>query len=138
MNDYNSLVAELLRLGVYLQREGGRVTREFGLTQQHFVVLKTVQEQGPVSQKDIVSQLLYEKSNVSKAIASLERKGLIETQRDEKDSRRMLCKVSKAGLKTIEECMRVFDRSNSEWVEHIPEERLSLVLEVLRSLGRKE
>ncbi len=60
MSYANKMVIELLRLGAYLQREGARVTREFGLAQQQFVVLVAVKEQGPVSQKAILSDLLYE------------------------------------------------------------------------------
>jgi len=137
MTCHNTFVAELLRIGAYLQREGGRVTRQHGLSQQHFVVLKTVQELGPTPQKKIVSELLYEKSNVSKAITNLRERGLVTVRKSEEDSRILLCSVTKSGLGVIEESMRAFDAWNREWVRHVPEDELKQVCSMLRGLGRK-
>lgn len=134
MVDANMMVRELLRLGAYLQREGGRVTREYGLTQQQFVVLVTISEQGPVSQKDIVSDYLLEKSNVSKSVARLEALKLITTRRSEKDSRVVLCELTGQGKRVAEQCGGVFKELNVRWLAGVSQEELAAAWKVLRKL----
>ncbi|TIH18526.1 MarR family transcriptional regulator [Marinifilum sp. JC120] len=134
MSNANRMVIELLRLGAYLQREGGRITREFGLAQQQFVVLVAIKEQGPVSQKAILSDLLYEKSNVSKSISRLSALGLIQTSRSEKDSRVVLCEVTDEGREIVERCMIIMKASNEKWLQHIPEDELEQVVKVLSTI----
>ena len=82
------IVKSLLRLGVFLQREGNRIVSDFGLNQQQLVVLKEIQEKGPVSQREICSELLLEKSNVSKIVGKLYSQGYITVSHSERDNRR--------------------------------------------------
>ncbi|ACS80425.1 MarR family winged helix-turn-helix transcriptional regulator [Maridesulfovibrio salexigens] len=138
MSYANKMVIELLRLGAYLQREGARVTREFGLAQQQFVVLVAVKEQGPVSQKAILSDLLYEKSNVSKSIARLSALGLIQTSRSVDDSRVVLCEVTEEGRDVVERCMVKMKALNEKWLQHIPEYELRQVVKVLGAIRPME
>ncbi len=138
MTDANRMVKELLRLGVYLQREGARMTRKYGLTQQQFVVLVAVKEQGPVTQKEIVSDLLYEKSNVCKCISRLDALGFVSTRRSDEDGRCMECEVTDEGRKVVASCMRVMRQSNERWLQGVPERDLSAALKVLRGLGPVE
>lgn len=134
MVDANMMVRELLRLGAYLQREGARVTREYGLTQQQFVVLVTIAEQGPVSQKDIVSDYLLEKSNVSKSVTRLEALNLVSTSRSDKDSRIVLCEPTEQGKRVARECGDVFKALNARWLAGVSQDELADALKVLRKL----
>lgn len=136
MVDANMMVKELLRLGAYLQREGARMAREFGLTQQQFVVLVAVKEQGPIAQKGIVSDLLYEKSNVSKSIAKLEKLGMVETRRGDLDSRVVVCEVTDEGRKVVSSCMEVMQEWNRKWLCDVATEDLATAWRVLRGLGQ--
>ena len=129
------VVKELLRLGVYLQREGARMTREHDLTQQQFVVLVAIKEQGPVSQKEIVSELLLEKSNVSKSISRLEKLGMVEVRRGDRDSRVVLCEATDVGRDMVEACMGTMKAWNRKWLQNIPQEDLAHLWSVLRVLG---
>lgn len=135
MVDANMVVRELLRLGAYLQREGARMTREYGLTQQQFVVLVVVREQGPISQKEIVSDLLYEKSNVSKSITRLEKLGLVSTRRGDEDSRVVLCEATEQGEQVVKSCMQTMKEGNERWLRHVRQDDLTQVWKVLRELG---
>ena len=135
MADSDMLVRELLRLGVYLQREGARMAREYGLTQQQFVVLLSVREQGPVAQREIVSDLLFEKSNVSKSIARLEKMGFVSTCRGTEDARTVLCEITARGERVAGECVRVMKRWNARWLRHLGSKELTGTLQALRGLG---
>ncbi|MCJ2163150.1 MULTISPECIES: MarR family transcriptional regulator [unclassified Pseudodesulfovibrio] len=135
MVDPNMFVKEMLRLGVYLQREGARMAREYGLTQQQFVVLVAVSEQGSVTQKEIVSYLLYEKSNVSKSIARLEKMGYVLTRRSHADGRMVECAVTESGRQTVAACMKVMRQWNEKWLRGVPPKELAAAWAVLHGLG---
>lgn len=132
------IVSELLRIGAYLQRNGGRITKRYGLSQQHFVVLKAIQEQGEVSQKHIRTTLLYEKSNVSKAVTKLLDSGFITTRQSDEDARIILCSVTESGVRIIDSCMRDFNQWNVQWLEQLRPVDKDVLLTLLKSLGRME
>lgn len=114
------------------------MVREYGLTQQQFVVLVAVSEQGPVSQKEIVSDLLYEKSNVSKSVSRLVRLGLVSTSKGEVDSRVVMCEVTEAGRGVVGRCMRLMKEWNEQWLQGVSQDDLEQVWRVLSSLKRLE
>ncbi len=73
VDNKNQIVRHLLQIGMFLQKTGDRLTREFGLPLQQFAVLDEVTEINSVNQKQIVGQLLFEKSNDSKIVNNLSR-----------------------------------------------------------------
>lgn len=138
MSNANRMVMELLRLGAYLQREGTRMSRKFGLTQQQFVVLVAVKEHGPLSQKDILSDLLYEKSNVSKCISRLVSLGMVEVSRKEEDSRVVMCEATEEGRNTVDMCMKTMKSWNETWLQQITSNDLKQVVNILGKIGQNK
>jgi len=117
MKDHRiNIVRQLLRLGAFLQREGDRVAVSFGLNQQQFVVLKEIQEKGPVTQKEICSEFLFEKPHVSKIIKKLKAVGLISMTASSDDGRSRLCMITAKGERTVKECMELLNRWNRSWL----------------------
>jgi len=134
-----TIVKKLLLLGVFLQREGNRILQNFGLNQQQFVVLKEIQERGPISQKDICSRLLFEKSNVSKIVKKLAATGLIKISSSSEDNRVSSLTVNKKGHMLIEKCMTRLNNWNVEWLNSLSENELkqaATVLDKLNNLAR--
>ncbi len=111
------IVRSLLRLGAFLQREGNRLLSGHGLSQQQFVVLKEIEERGPLSQKEICSQLLLEKSNVSKTVKKLVRSGLVDRKPSPDDNRISSLMITAKGLEVVSQCMEVLDQWNREWLK---------------------
>lgn len=132
--DKITIVKQLLRLGVFLQREGSRLLSGLGMNQQQFVVLKEIEEKGPLSQKEICSELLLEKSNVSKIIRKLESEGLIETAFSQEDSRIRLLTVTKRGKKIINQGMQMLGEWNNKWLESLSERDIKHAIDALGKL----
>lgn len=132
--DRIEIVKQLLRLGAFLQREGGRLLSKLGLNQQQFVVLKEIQEKGPVSQKEICSDLLLEKSNVSKIIKKLESEGLIEMVFSHEDNRISLLTTTKKGKKIINQGMQLLNEWNKKWLESLSEKDIKHAIDALAKL----
>lgn len=129
------LVKELLRLGAFLQREANRLLAEYNLNQQQFVVLKTVQERGPVSQKEICSDLLFEKSNVSKIVNKLERGGLVTTSWADRDARISLIEITGKGLRLIDVCLDRLNKWNFEWTSRLSDAEVKQAGKFLNKLS---
>ncbi len=131
-------ISALLSLGTFLTRTGGRLTAQYGISQQQAVILIAVQEQGPVSQKGIRTSLLLERSNVSKAVAGLASMGLLQTRKSEQDGRVVLLVVTPRGAEVADACMGTFNEWNQAWLEGIPKRELRSALKVLERLTSEE
>ena len=128
------IIKGILRLGTFLHREGSRLLSELGLNQQQFVVLKEIQEKGSVSQKEICSDLLLEKSNVSKIIKKLESERLIKIVFSHEDNRISLLTTTKNGKKIINRGMQLLNEWNKKLLESLSEKDMKHAVYVLGKL----
>jgi DNA-binding MarR family transcriptional regulator len=94
----NHIVQGLLKCGQFLQREMNQVCQRFGLKQQQFNVLNEIVWNGPISQKELVEALLFEKSNVSKIVKILLEKKWIRGAVDTHDRRLTLLTETPEGF----------------------------------------
>ncbi|MBI5639191.1 MAG: MarR family transcriptional regulator [Nitrospirae bacterium] len=133
-NKQTQIAKHLLVLGAFLQREASRITSDFGLTQQQFVVLKTIEEKGPINQKDICCSLMFEKSNVSKIVKKLKRDCLIDISSGSDDNRVSILAVTPKGRKILERGMELFNEWNSAWLKGLSNGDIKQAIMVLRNL----
>ncbi len=141
MDKEGRLVRDLLLIGVYLGRQGDRIAATIGLNQQQFVVLKIVEERGPLMQKDICSELLLEKANVSKMVGKLERQGLVRVSAAPADGRATMIEATAKGRRAVENVIGRFNVWNKAWLGEMGQRELEAALEVvgrLSGLARKE
>jgi len=99
------------------------------LTVSQFGVLETLHHLGPMHQRRIGTKLLKSGGNVTMVIDNLERRGLVERRRDQKDRRYVSVHLTPAGEALIAE---VFPRH----VHSIVEEMAPLTAEEQETLGR--
>lgn len=133
------IVKRLLLLGSFLQRQAGRELADFGINQQQFVVLKEIEERGPINQKDLCSALLFQKSNISKIVAKLERLGLVRRAVDSEDNRVTPVSLSKKGQDVILLGMNSLNQWNMAWLDPLSKaevERIAAALEKLTALAQ--
>ncbi len=131
------LVITLLKLGAYLTRTGGRLMGQYGISQQQSVILIAVDEQGPISQKEIISSLLLERSNVSKAVTILEDMGLLNTRKSEEDGRRVLVETTSKGHKMAQDCLNTYEKWNCIWLDGVSKKEINRAIAILSQLEDK-
>jgi MarR family transcriptional regulator, lower aerobic nicotinate degradation pathway regulator len=68
-----------------------------GARRQHFTVLASLSEQGPASQADLGRRLSIDRSDLHALLAELEADGLVARVRDERDRRRNVVTLTRAG-----------------------------------------
>jgi len=128
------IVRSLLRLGSDMHRLGDKITLEYGLNQQQFVVLSEIVNRGPINQKQLVGGLVIEKSNLSKIVKKLKTLGLISTSSSPEDGRTTLLSVTKKGKTTWEECMEDFNDWQVNWASPLSNDEMSRIIKSLERL----
>lgn len=110
-----SIIRRILMYGAYLQREGGRILKPLGVSQQEYAVLSSIaRAKEPPHQTRIVADLLVERSNLSKIVKRLKRKGLIELRPTANDRRSHFLHLSRAGRAMFLRAEVLLGRSNKQ------------------------
>jgi DNA-binding MarR family transcriptional regulator len=130
------IVQLLLKCGQFLQREMNTVCQQFGLKQQQFSVLNEIIWQGPISQKELCAQLLFEKSNLSKIVKRLLEKKLIHVTVAPGDRRLTLLSETREGAALQEECLQAFNQVSIRLISLLSEAEAAGATRLLKKLQK--
>jgi DNA-binding MarR family transcriptional regulator len=130
----HQIVRDLLQIGVFLQKTGNRITRDFGLTQQQFTVLYEIAGNDRMNQKQLVGELLLEKSNVSKIVNALQSQELIRITVSPDDARATWLSITAEGKKMVNDCMKALHAWNTMWLEPLDEKEIVSAEKILGRL----
>ena len=86
------------------QSVSGRVEAHFseiGLSVSQFGALEALYHLGPLFQKDLASKILKSTGNITMVVDNLEKRGLVERVRDEKDRRHYSVSITRKGAGII-------------------------------------
>ncbi len=136
MDISHKIVRTLLQLGGVLYKTGNRITEPFGLNQQQFILLNEIVEKESISQKELVAELLLEKSNVSKMVKKLHRKELISISKSPYDMRTTLLESTEKGKHVRSECMNNLNTWNKGCFGELDREDAESALAILENLHR--
>lgn len=104
-NPWQKSVINLLFTHSWLQLRLKEYMKEYGITPQQYNVLKILKGQGemPVSTCVVRDRMLDKMSDVSRIVARLQEKGLVEVARAHHDKRLVDILISRKGLTLIDE-----------------------------------
>lgn len=134
--NFTNIVQGLLKCGQFLQREMNQVCQRFNLKQQQFIVLNEIVWNGPISQKELVEALLFEKSNVSKIVKILMKKKWIRVAVATHDRRLTLLTETPKGFSVWKECMQAFNQSSSELISILSEHEQLNAIRFLKKMEK--
>lgn len=129
------LVLTLIKNGLFLQRKLGQVCQQFALNTNQFVVISEIVLQGPLSQKELCSRLLFEKSNVSKIVKTLLDKELISVSVAPADRRTTLLIETVKGIEIWKDCLQSFNNSCTGLMSFLSDREIIATLELLKKMG---
>ena len=132
----SQLVLALMKYGLFLQRELGQVFQQLALNANQFTVINEIILQGPLSQKDLCTRLLFEKSNISKIVKTLHEKELISISIAPGDRRYTLLIETPQGLELWRECLKSFNNSSTDMLSVLSNEEILSTLKILNRLGK--
>ena len=93
---------------LHAQRLVAEVLAAEGVRKHHFAVMVALDEGGPASQAALGRRLSIDRSDMAAVVMDLERDGLLSRERDERDRRRNVVRLTPAGrrlLRRLETCV---------------------------------
>jgi DNA-binding MarR family transcriptional regulator len=100
------LSAEVARKGRHLVTAS--LARE-SARRQHFTVLTSLSEQGPMSQAELGRRLSIDRSDLHALLAELEQDGSVARVRDQHDRRRNVVTLTRAGARALSRLDKLID-----------------------------
>lgn len=129
------LVMTLIKNGLFLQRKLGQVCQQFALNTNQFIVINEIILKGPLSQKELCSRLLFEKSNVSKIVKTLQDKELISVAVAPVDRRSTILVETAKGIEIWKDCLQSFNKSCTGLMSFLSDREIIDTLELLKKMG---
>lgn len=106
-----------------------------GLTVSQFGVLEALHHLGPLFQSEIGSKLLKSGGNITMVIDNLEKRGLVERRRDQRDRRRVMVRLTAEGERLIAEVFPQHVRNVIAEMAVLPPEEQAELGRLCRRLG---
>ncbi|KRB55143.1 MarR family transcriptional regulator [Rhizobium sp. Root708] len=130
-NTRRSLPIALLRAREALMSHFRPMLAEHDITEQQWRVIRILAEAGTVDASDMADRAFILAPSLTRIIRSLEERGIIDKAKDDNDGRRVLLKITPAGLAIIEEVAPesrlIYDRLEKRFGR----ERIELLLDML-------
>ncbi len=102
------------------------------LTAEQYLVMDTLWNEGTLTQQTIAFIIQKDKNSVTQFIDNLEKKGLVERAVDKNDRRVNNIVVTEKGMAMKQSTKELAIDSMNKVVESIPEEQLTIFVDVLR------
>jgi DNA-binding MarR family transcriptional regulator len=130
------MVNRLFAVSTFLQRAGTRQVARWGLTQSQFTVLVEIARSRDLAQKDVLGELLLEKSNLSKIIRKLQQMELIHVDVQKSDRRMSILNATEKGKKLARDCMAELDKMKVAFAAPLRPQELEHVLSAIDHLEK--
>lgn len=130
------LFLNLIRTSEWLQAEFAQVFKAYGITQPQFNVLKILQvedEHGIPIQK-IGNRMTTKSSDVTRLVDRLEKSGLVQRFRTEKDRRVIYVRLTEAGWAMIDQLAQPLVETHKHTKGHLDRSSLELLNNLLFEL----
>ena len=116
-----------------------RISKSFtlnGLTESQFGVLEALLHLGPLNQKQLAEKLLVTGGNMTLVIDNLEKRELVQRERDEKDRRFFNIKLTEKGNNLIEKIFPTHVKAIVKEFHVLSSDEQDLLRQLCRRLGR--
>lgn len=96
---------KLIRSAESLSSKLNLMLNDYGLTESQFGTLDSLYHLGPMKQKEIGKKILKSGGNITMVINNLEKRGMVERRKGEKDKRQFIIHLTSKGRKSLNELL---------------------------------
>ena len=111
-----------------------RIYKKIELSQLNAYILFVVASEGSIAIGEVAKKLRQEKSVITKSLARLIDRGLVEKKRDPNDGRRIILTTTDEGRRVQRELDALSIEGYSKWLRHIPESEREEIVDVIERL----
>ena len=109
--------------------------KSFEITPEQYVVLNTLNEDGPLYQKELGEKLYKDKANITRLVSILEEKGLVEKNSQVENEKQVnKVKITDTGVSVRDKIAPVIDSARRKYVQDISEDELYTCVKVLEKI----
>jgi len=131
---FDQLLMDVIREMGVLRPE--QVLPGWSLSLSEIYALNILAERAPISQQDLGAALLLEKSSVTRLVQQLEQRGWILRERDARDSRLRLLRLSELGVRMTAEIHQHMHERHAELFDQLTPDEQSALMQGLTALRR--
>ncbi|SPA24349.1 putative TRANSCRIPTIONal REGULATOR, MarR [Cupriavidus taiwanensis] len=110
------------------------VLRQFGVTEQQWRVLRTLNERGPMEPNQLAEACLILSPSLTRMLAGMEDAGLVARTRSATDQRRQLVNLTNAARDVIAQMEPLIDARYQQLAQQLGAERLAEVYRALDAM----
>ncbi len=131
---FDQLLMDVIREMGVLRPE--QVLPGWSLSLSEIYALNILAEQAPLSQQELGAALLLEKSSVTRLVQQLEQRGWVTRERDPRDSRLRLLRLSEPGQRMTDEMHAHMHERHAELFDQLTQADQSALIQGLTALKR--
>jgi DNA-binding MarR family transcriptional regulator len=119
------------RFDALLARRGG------GLTMAQARILFTLDNSGPITQRELAGRTEVEPSTLGRSIDRMERQGLVQRRDNPTDRRQRVVQLRSAGRDQLDQLIAFFEETEAWLTRDIPDQRVRQLVSELSSLRER-
>ena len=134
-NDKYKLIGNIVFTGSWITRTFDNYMKPYNLTSPQFNILRILRgAKSWISMHDIKDRMIEKSPNATRLCDKLERKGLLERERDGDDRRVVLHRITKHGLDLLAEIDKDDDLAVRDIIARISDEEARIASKILEKL----
>jgi DNA-binding MarR family transcriptional regulator len=132
-------ILNLQRTADRLHRTFQQLLKPFGLTATQYNALRILRGAGSggLTCGEIGERLVSHDPDITRLLNRLERQGLVERQRDDRDKRAIYTRIRTTGLELLAELDPVVTNAGRRMIGHLGQERLTSFIDLLEEAREK-
>ncbi|MDX2470194.1 MAG: MarR family transcriptional regulator [SAR324 cluster bacterium] len=130
----NELIDYITKVTAQLEKGYELELTEFFLNHQQLLVLDRINKEGPISQKDIASQLNLNKAHVSKIVKKLVSLEYLQAIGQDGDARLKLWTTSFTGIQVSTKAFEKISAQNQNWAPELSAAEVNQMIRILSKI----
>ena len=126
---------KLIRAAESLSSKINLVLNESGLTESQFGVLDALIHLGPMKQKELGKKILKSGGNITMVINNLEKRGLVQRKKGEKDKRQFIIHLTNSGKNLIQELLPTITKKIKNYFEILSSDEQKKLQRICKIIG---
>ena len=126
---------KLIRAAESLSSKINLLLNESGLTESQFGVLDALIHLGPMKQKELGKKILKSGGNITMVINNLEKRGLVQRKKGEKDKRQFIIHLTNSGKNLIRELLPTITKKVKNYFEILSSDEQKELQRICKIIG---
>ncbi|MEM7367830.1 MAG: MarR family transcriptional regulator [Bacteroidota bacterium] len=135
---YQRMMLNILLTNYWMEDQMSAIMKRYALSKQQYNVLRILKGQkgNPINLSDIQERMMHKRSNATRLVEKLRKKGLVERVLCEENRRKVEITITQPGLELLKEVNPEIEAADHQLAQSLSKEeavQLSDLLEKLRS-----